>query len=159
MSGSLDAVRELLDIEAVKQLKARYCAYCDDGYNPEGIASLFTQDGSWDGGDFGLHQGRDAIKSFFRSVSSVVTFAVHHVCNPIIEIDGESGRGDWLLWQALIMQPNDQPFWLSASYADAYRKVDGKWLFEKVTLRTKFFTPYAEGFGKTRLAPSALTST
>ena len=40
----------LEDIEAIKRLKARYCAFCDDGYNPDGIAGLFVEDGVWDGG-------------------------------------------------------------------------------------------------------------
>ena len=48
----------LEDIEEIKQLKARYCAYCDDGYDPNGIAALFTEDGIWDGGrTFGEARG------------------------------------------------------------------------------------------------------
>ncbi len=43
---SLEAVEKRLrameDIEEIKRLKARYCAYCDDNYNIEGLASLFT---------------------------------------------------------------------------------------------------------------------
>ncbi|MBV8360284.1 MAG: nuclear transport factor 2 family protein, partial [Deltaproteobacteria bacterium] len=39
--------QRLEDIENIKQLKARYCAFCDDNYNPQGIASLFTEDGVW----------------------------------------------------------------------------------------------------------------
>ena len=36
-------VRRLEDIEAIKQLKARYCALCDAGYDADGIAPLFTE--------------------------------------------------------------------------------------------------------------------
>src|SRR5262245_11383232 len=43
------------DIEAIKILKARYGYYCDDSYNPDGISSLFVEDGVWDGGQFGRH--------------------------------------------------------------------------------------------------------
>ncbi len=45
------------DIEQIKQLKHRYCAYCDEQYDPDGIASLFTEDGVWDGGPFRLAEG------------------------------------------------------------------------------------------------------
>ena len=44
-------VQRLEDIEEIKQLKAAYCRFCDDGYDPDGIASLFTDDGIWAGGD------------------------------------------------------------------------------------------------------------
>ena len=40
-----ERLQVLEDIEAIKRLKARYCAQCDDGYNPDGIASLFVEDG------------------------------------------------------------------------------------------------------------------
>ena len=36
---------QLEDIEAIKILKARYGYYCDDSYNPDGISSLFVEDG------------------------------------------------------------------------------------------------------------------
>ena len=37
-------VQALEDVNAIRNLKARYAAYCDDHYNPEGIAALFTAD-------------------------------------------------------------------------------------------------------------------
>ena len=43
-------LRALEDVEAIKRLKARYCAYCDDHYDADGIASLFVEDAIWDGG-------------------------------------------------------------------------------------------------------------
>ena len=57
-----ERIQRLEDIEAIKQLKAEYCAYCDDGYNPDGIANLYTEDAVWDGGPFGRYEGRDAIR-------------------------------------------------------------------------------------------------
>jgi hypothetical protein len=40
-------VRE--DLEAIKQLKARYCAVCDDNHNIDKITALFVDDGIWKG--------------------------------------------------------------------------------------------------------------
>jgi len=37
-------VQALEDVNAIRHLKARYAAYCDDQYNPEGLAALFTED-------------------------------------------------------------------------------------------------------------------
>ncbi len=52
-----EKIQWLFDIEQIKQLKHRYCAYCDEQYDPDGIASLFTEDGVWDGGPFRLVEG------------------------------------------------------------------------------------------------------
>src|SRR5262245_54135314 len=38
------------DIEAIKQLKARYCAIADEDHNPDKITTLFVEDGIWEGG-------------------------------------------------------------------------------------------------------------
>ena len=58
---------QLEGIEAIKILKARYGYYCDDSYDPDGISSLFVEDGVWDGGQFGRYEGRN------RSATSSAT--------------------------------------------------------------------------------------
>jgi hypothetical protein len=65
----------LLDLEAIKTLKHQYCAYCDDNYNPDGIAGLFVEDAVWDGGDFGRCEGREAIRKFFRGAPKMLSLA------------------------------------------------------------------------------------
>ena len=67
-------IRYLEDIEAIKVIKARYCAYCDAGYDPEGIAALFTDDGVWDGGrTFGRREGKVAIRRHFEAASQRIS--------------------------------------------------------------------------------------
>ncbi len=39
--GTLEDIQRLLDIEAIKQLKARYCKYADSGEHPDEFADLF----------------------------------------------------------------------------------------------------------------------
>ena len=41
-------VQALEDVNAIRHLQARYAAYCDDQYNPEGLAALFTEDAVWE---------------------------------------------------------------------------------------------------------------
>ena len=129
-------VARLTAIEDIKQLKAIYCAYCDDGYNPEGIANLFVEDGIWDGADFGRHVGNNAIKEFFASISSDITFAGHLVVNPIITVDGNSANGKWWLIMPCTtnIDGNKEARWLAAEYDDDYVKRDGKWLFKHLRL-------------------------
>lgn len=45
MSAEHNSRMQLEDIEAIKTLKARYGYYCDDNYDPDGISSLFVENG------------------------------------------------------------------------------------------------------------------
>jgi len=69
----------LEDIEAIKKLKARYCAVCDDNHNPEKITTLFAPDGIWEGAGVGAHQGHAAIRALFeRFQQRIDELTAHH---------------------------------------------------------------------------------
>ena len=98
MSTKRSAKLQLEDIEAIKMLKARYGYYCDDSYNPDGISSLFIEDGVWDGEQFGRHEGRQAIHAFFHALGrNKIGFAMHLFMNPLIEVGGDTAIGHWYL--------------------------------------------------------------
>ncbi len=150
MSNDLEkTVQRLADIEAIKQLKARYASACDDNYNPGKLAPLFAEDAVWDGSILGYAEGREGIREFFTAASSLVPFAVHQVSNPLIEIDGDSATGEWFLWQPMVFQ--GQALWLSAVYHDRYVRVDGQWLYNHLKLEIRMLTPFEEGPAKTRI--------
>ena len=115
----------LEDIEAIKVLKRRYCVYCDDNYDLDGLASLFTEDAVWDGGHFGKSEGRGQIRSFFQKAPQNLPFAVHMVLNPIIEVNGDIAKGTWYLFQACTFGDGDRAVWGSARYDEDYVRVDG----------------------------------
>src|SRR5438128_11261391 len=81
------------DLEAIKQLKARYCDVCDDDHNPNRITTLFVEDGIWEGGGFGKAQGHEAIRQLFQSFQKMISFSQHMVINPIIEIEDNRAKG------------------------------------------------------------------
>lgn len=141
-------LRRLEDIDAIKRLKVRYCAYCDDNYNPDGIAELFTEDAVWNGGQLGHTEGREAIREFFRAAPRLVSFAIHHVTNPRIAVDGDRATGDWYLFQPCTFR-GDRAVWMAARYRDRYLRVNGEWKFERVDIELAFATPYEEGWAKT----------
>ena len=67
-----DQLQRLVDIEAIRALKVRYARYADAGYDADGLASLFTEDGVWDSGAlFGRCVGRDAKYPAIVSKTSV----------------------------------------------------------------------------------------
>ena len=49
-------IAQLEDIEAIRQLKARYCLYVDQR-NEDAWVSLFTEDVVWESDKFGIHEG------------------------------------------------------------------------------------------------------
>ena len=65
-------VQALEDVNAIRNLKAQYAAYCDDHYNPDGIAALFTADAVWESQGLGRFEGREAIREFFRGASQIL---------------------------------------------------------------------------------------
>ena len=140
----------LFDVEQIKQLKHRYCGYCDEQYDPHGIAALFVEDGVWDGGPFGKYEGRDAIHKFFANASNLISFANHYVTNPIIEIDGDTATGRWDLWQPMVSEPETTACWLIAKYREEYVRRDDTWMFRTLTVDVKALSPYEQGFAKQR---------
>ena len=148
-----EKVERLSAIEDIKQLKARYCQLCDAGYDPDGIAAMFVEDGVWDGGpEFGCHVGREAIHAFFSGVSNDIVFAAHLVLNPIITVDGDTANGKWWLIMPCTTELGGGPKearWLLAEYDDDYVRVDGTWYYKHLRIDLKFFTPHKDGWVET----------
>jgi ketosteroid isomerase-like protein len=140
----------LADIEEIKRLKARYAAACDDNYDADAIAALFTENAVWDGGKLGRADGREAIRRFFRRASDIFPFAIHHVMNPSINVQGDRASGQWYLLQPATRAPGNQAVWLSAVYHDEYERVDGKWMCAGLRVTSNFLTPYRDGWAKSR---------
>jgi uncharacterized protein (TIGR02246 family) len=148
-------LRALADIEEIKQLKARYAAACDKNYDADTIASLFTDDAVWDGGKFGKAEGRENIRRFFHHAPEIFPFAIHHVMNPIIVVDGDRATGQWHLLQPATRSETGagnhaQAVWLSASYRDDYVRINGSWMFKHLRVSSNFLTTYEEGWAKRR---------
>ena len=152
MADSLEArVRRLEDLESIRKLKYVYCNLCDDGYPPDALAALFTEDAVWDGGLLGKAEGNAQIRRFFAACSKTVSFAVHHVINPILEVEGDTATGLWLLWQPVVFARADRAAWLVARYHDRYVRVGAEWRFAHVRVETRALSPYEDGFAKVRI--------
>jgi hypothetical protein len=139
----------LEDLEAIRALKIRYARFCDDNYDPDGIASLFVDDGVWDGGElFGRRQGVEEIREHFRGAPSRIPWALHFTLAPEITLDGGPGPqrralGTWYLWQPCTRRSaagTEREAWLAGSYDDRYVKVDGQWKFELVVVQARWLS-------------------
>jgi ketosteroid isomerase-like protein len=143
-------IQVLEDTEAIKKLKAKYCTYCDNHYDADGIASLFAEDAVWDGGNFGKHEGREAIRAFFRGASQIFPFALHQVMNPTIEVQEERATGSWYLLQPATLADGNRAVWLAARYEEEYVKLGGEWKFKRLKGHASFLTPFDQGWAKKR---------
>ena len=130
----------LHDIRAIEQLKYRYANYCDNGYDPEGIASLFIPDGVWVvngvGGDVA---GAAAIREHFRELSKSISWALHFMIAPQVEVadDGQSTIGKFYLLCHCTIAKSDKPadndaVVLTLNYVDQFVKRNGQWLFKEL---------------------------
>ncbi len=137
-------------LEEVRLLKARYCDLCDAGYPADELCTLFTDDAVWDGGEMGVFDGKAAIHQFFTNMPSVMSMAIHHITNSAVEIssDAQSALGRWYLLQTATMTETNEAVWLAASYQDDLLCTDDGWRFQRVTLRSRFYTSYEEGWAK-----------
>lgn len=123
-------ITRLEDIEAIKQLKARYCEICDDMHNPDRITSVFAENGIWESPDFGKAQGHDAIRELFQGFQNMFSFSQHNITNPIIEVTGNRATGIWYIMGPWTNTEDEKEIWMTARYEDDYVKVDGVWKYQ-----------------------------
>jgi len=146
------AIRQLLDIEAIKQLKARYC-YCVDASDWDALEQLWTEDALCDFGFFGRYEGRAQIMgTLFRQLSAnAATFNAHMVHNPLIDIASDAAKASWYLTAQTIIQPHNQAVWVMGIYHDEYRRVNDAWQISASKFDFKYYTPFEEGWAKTSI--------
>ena len=153
MTSIEERVRVLEDIEAIRKLKARYCAACDDNHNEATLGTLFAEDATWEASNMGLAAGRKAIQEKLGAVgkSGRIRNSAHHAINPIIEVDGDRATGHWrLIMLYTANEPGGVTQWLRiiGFYRERYVRVGGEWLFQSLACEVEEHAPYA-------LAPSA----
>jgi ketosteroid isomerase-like protein len=122
------------DIEAIKQLKGRYCRLMDSK-EWAAMRQLFTDDVVMDttasGGD--VQEGADAFMEYLQgAIGDVVT--VHHCHTPEIEVVSESeATGVWAM-EDMLRWPDGTELHGYGHYHEAYAKVDGAWRIRSSTL-------------------------
>ena len=122
------------DYLALTQLKHEYCYRIDDGDYDEWVA-LFAEDGTFGPINDEFFEGTEGLRRFAEEVfDESYDFTAHVVSNPVIEVDGDEATGRWYLHLRYETSEGDVG-WSQARYEDEFRRVDGEWRFESVTLR------------------------
>ncbi|MEM7285216.1 MAG: nuclear transport factor 2 family protein [Actinomycetota bacterium] len=132
-SGSALAARlgVLEDIEAIRRLKAAYCAACDDDHDGDAVAALFTQDGVWQQSGDRPRVGRDEIaaKMFGIRDAGFMARSAHKVTNPVIDVDGDTATGQWRFLMMFTYTDGQAFERIIGTYDERYARVEGRWLF------------------------------
>ncbi len=120
---------DLVEIEAIKQLKYRY-ARCLDLKLWDELRTTFVDDAVCDysGGKY-HHEGADNIVAWIKQGMGAETFlSSHKMHHPEIEITGpDTARATWALDDRVIMEDLKLVVRGCCFYTDTYRKVDGEW--------------------------------
>jgi len=101
------------------------------------MASLFTEDGTWNADGVGNAEGREAIRELFAGFPKRIARAQHIVANPMIEVDGDRGHGVWYLISAVTQSDGTKSKWpgTAARYHEDYVKQNGEWKFRRVQVK------------------------
>jgi hypothetical protein len=130
----------LLDIEAIKQLKARYFRLMDTK-QWEAFGEVFTEDAELDVSDDAgreaghLSGGRNIADGIRHSIDAAKT--VHHGHMPEIEVTGpDTAKGIWAMFDRVEFSTPNGPAGIQGygHYHETYRKVDGAWRIASLKL-------------------------
>ncbi len=137
----------LEDIEAIRKLKALYCAACDDNHNPDKLGPLFAEDATWEATVMGKAEGREAIKAYLAAVgtSGRIRNSAHHALNPVIDVQGDRATGHWrliMLYTENLGAGKVRYQRIIGWYRESYVRTPAGWLFQTLFCQVEESAPY-----------------
>ena len=133
--------------EMIKELTHAY-GRCIERQDAEGMAELFTENGTVDFSDMGrgVHTGRDAIRAFYPTTWSlrVKAFFTNHV----IELLGEAEAHGTCCFENRGVQ-SEQSMICAGRLHDEYEQVGEEWKFRSRRVELFYFVPLDDGWAKT----------
>jgi uncharacterized protein (TIGR02246 family) len=146
-----ELIQQLLDVEAIKQLKARYCI-CVATEDWKTFESLFAEDLQFLTPDGEVHEPRSGFMAFHKkNLQDTKVWGVVHCYTPIITITGpDSATGIWGMEDVHIYPDIEGPQVGHHGYGhyheDYVRLADG-WHFKRIRVVYERMDPLAGGFG------------
>ena len=97
-------IQRLEDIEAIKDLTARYSFHINKGWNNkvvhvDAMPAIFAEDAIWESKAMKVKAiGLEEIMKALSEGTEHSDFSMHSYSNPIIDVEGEKATGNWLFW-------------------------------------------------------------
>jgi len=145
-----ERVQRLEDIIEIANLKARYLDSADGGWNRIShdaslVTPLVSDDFAWNGSLFGAFEGIEGAAALWRQCRANLPFAYHVITNPLIDVTGDEGHGEWhVLWFATDKQGTE--LWAMAVYQDRFIRTADGWKIQSVSVSNAFSGPRAKGW-------------
>jgi hypothetical protein len=145
-------LRTLEDIEAIRQLQARY-VNCLSTIEWDDLVDCFAEDGVVDL-HTGIARGKKEIEKFFKEKIAITHIGMegNFVVHPVISIDGDTAKASWLLFTYFSMPhkiqiapaltaEEDAPEWMSGFYDMEYVRENGLWKISLLKWRNRLRSP------------------
>jgi hypothetical protein len=138
----------------IEHLMYRYIHACDVAKNADLIASMFTEDAKWEGqgnfAEFGVTEGRAAIREMFVDNPRMLPFTAHFLTNATVGVaqDLKTGWGRWHVLEAATLEDRRAQVWIVAWYDNDFVEIDGSWFIKHLRFRDTVVVPYEEGWLK-----------
>lgn len=149
-------IARLEDLEAIRDLDARYCRALDDG-DWDTLVSLFTDDGEFVG--LSSARGHTELRAFFAGLADAgLTAFWHHVTNLEIALEGtDTAQARSFLWQPCVQ--DGVPHIAAGRYTDTLRRVQGTWRYVTKQVSFDYFVPLTEGWDHGRFTVASAAAT
>jgi hypothetical protein len=145
-------LRTLEDIEAIRQLQARY-VNCLSTIEWDALVDCFAEDGVVDL-HTGIARGKKEIEKFFKEKIAITHVGMegNFVVHPVISVDGDTAKASWLLFTYFSMPhkiqiapaltaEEDAPEWMSGFYDMEYVRENGLWKISLLKWRNRLRSP------------------
>jgi hypothetical protein len=151
--NSLDKrIRVLEDIEEIKQLQLTY-VNCLTTTRWDELIDCFSDDAVVDL-DSGFARGKKEITAHFKGkvASNHIGQEGNFVVHPIISVDGDKARGNWLLYiqnalprklksKPQMLATDDAPDWMQGYYDMEYVRQNGHWKISLLKWKCRLLSP------------------
>ena len=127
--------------DEIRELTARYCFAVAEA-DTETIVALFCPDGA-----FVMRErewaGQDQLRQMYTTAADGVT-PKPYIQNHVIDVAGDEATGRCGV--EIRMVHKGEAYTVAGHYFDTYRKLDGRWRFQRRDFRTFHWVPLAQGW-------------